>query len=360
MFDFLDGLFDAAEDMMDSMFSDDGTNDLAGAATSYLADTDGDMIMDAVVTEGYYDMDGNGVDETILTDVVMDTDGDGVFDTVHMADNTDTNGDGIIDTSVEYRDNDMDGTIDSSTVTVGYDTDGDGIFDTFEVGVDHDGDTIIDEAGIYQDFDQNGILEPADDSLMLGEAPAYDNFDPSMSDSDAVIGDPAEAMEKWHCQETGSSCAVAAQEFAAEVLTGEEFNEADLRDIGEENGWYAPDGGTLPDDVGKILEELGLDVERSWNNTIQDIEDCLANNGEVIVGVDSSEIWEGESDEWFGPGMGADHAIQVIGIDKTDPDNPMVILNDSGVANGCGAMVSLEVFMEAWEDSGYFMTEVYA
>ena len=44
------------------------------------------------------------------------------------------------------------------------------------------------------------------------------------------------------------------------------------------------------------------------------------------------------------------HAVQVIGIDYSNPDEPMVILNDSGTPDGCGEMVPLDTFLDAWED----------
>lgn len=58
--------------------------------------------------------------------------------------------------------------------------------------------------------------------------------------------------------------------------------------------------------------------------------------------------------------MDADHAVQVTGIDMSNPDQPMVILNDPGAANGGGAMVPVDAFVDAWEDSGCFMVEAYA
>ena len=37
-----------------------------------------------------------------------------------------------------------------------------------------------------------------------------------------------------------------------------------------------------------------------------------------------------------------------------------IILNDPGTSNGGGAMVPLEAFVDAWEDSGCFMVAAYA
>jgi hypothetical protein len=112
------------------------------------------------------------------------------------------------------------------------------------------------------------------------------------------------------------------------------------------------------EDVGNILEAYGINVDRHQGGTIQDIEQCLQNGGDVIVGVDADEIWYRDNDT-FGPGDDANHAIEVIGIDYSNPDQPMVILNDSGTPDGCGSMVPLDQFMDAWEDSGFYMVEAY-
>lgn len=74
----------------------------------------------------------------------------------------------------------------------------------------------------------------------------------------------------------------------------------------------------------------------SFHNDIDDIRECLESGGKVIVSIDADEIWFGESDDLFTPGDGPNHAVEVIGIDYSNPDEPMVILNDSGNPNGCG------------------------
>lgn len=367
-----DSIFDLLEDMIGDIAETEMDEhevevqpDLSALASDlddgdYLVDLDGDGIADAVANDAYLDSDGDGVLDTIVTEIALDTDGDGIADTFETITAMDTDGDGILDTSIEVLDADGDGDFDYGVITVGQDTDGDGVIDVLQIGEDCDGDGVLDSLTDFADIDGDGDLDPLDGSALDGRAPAYENFDPDDSDDDGVIGDPAEAMENWHTQETGTSCAVASQEFVLETLTGRDFTEAELRDLAEQNGWYDPDGGTPMADVGNILEHMGLTVNRSQGNSVSDIEECLENGGEVIVGVDSSELWEGESDDFFGPGMGADHAIQVIGIDRSNPDEPMVIINDSGCTNGCGAMIPLDEFMDAWEDSGCFMVEAYA
>lgn len=247
------------------------------------------------------------------------------------------------------------------------DLDEDGIMDglLFQAREDYNEDGIFEALGEFMNTDEDGIVEPVDQYSPIyyedsGAAPAYETFDPSRADLDSIVGDPAGNMENWHWQETGTSCAVASQEFVLEQLTGQEFSEGELRQLAEENGWYDPEGGTTMDDVGNILAHMGLHVEQNMGSTMSDIEQCLASGGQVIVGVDSGELWSGENEEMFGPGMDADHAIQVTGIDYSNPAEPMVIINDPGASNGGGAMIPINEFVDAWEDSGCFMVEAYA
>lgn len=240
------------------------------------------------------------------------------------------------------------------------DLDGDGIVDWMQTGEDFNNDHIFEQIQEFSGLEGMSLWDGDNSGYLEGCAPTYETFDPDAADMEYIIGNPEDAMESWHWQETGTSCAVASQEFVLERLTGHEFHESDLRVLAEEQGWYSPEGGTPMDDVGNLLEHMGLTVERSQGNSIRDLEECLQNGGEVIVGVDSSEIWEGQDDDFFGPGIDADHAVQVIGLDYSDPGNPLVILNDPGTANGGGAMIPLEIFMGAWEDSGCFMVEAYA
>ena len=128
-----------------------------------------------------------------------------------------------------------------------------------------------------------------------------------------------------------------------------------MAELAEENGWFYEENGTPFLHMNKMLDYYGIENEMSFNNDEADLREALENGEKVIVSVDADEIWYGETDDVFTPTDGANHAVQVIGIDYSDPDNPMVILNDSGHPDGCGEMVPLDVFMDAWEDGGYQM-----
>lgn len=191
-----------------------------------------------------------------------------------------------------------------------------------------------------------------------------DNFDPTDSYGDDIIGDPAESMQDWHQQADDKTCAVVAQEFVLDELTGQDFTEGQLRQEAAEHGWYTDEGGTPINDVGNLLEEHGIEVERSTGNTLDDLAEKLANGDKIIVGVNGEEIWNNVGDDTTNDftgsfagvtQQGADHAVEVIGIDNTNPDDPIVILNDPGHPDGMGMEVPADQFMEAWNDSNDFM-----
>lgn len=46
-------------------------------------------------------------------------------------------------------------------------------------------------------------------------------------------------------------------------------------------------------------------------------------------------------------------------IDDSNPLDVRVIINDSGVENGCGRSISYLEFMEAWNPSGGFMVSAF-
>lgn len=178
---------------------------------------------------------------------------------------------------------------------------------------------------------------------------------------DNIIGDPSSDLEHWHQQSYDDTCAVVSQEFILDELTGQDFSEDELRQEAIENGWYTPGGGTAMGDVGELLEAHGIDVERGNGFTVDDLRKQLEQGNKIIVGVDADEIWSSTPEnEWLNdyacmPGQDANHAVQVIGIDYSNPDDPMVILNDPGHEYGQGMMIPLAQFEDAWADSGNFM-----
>lgn len=169
---------------------------------------------------------------------------------------------------------------------------------------------------------------------------------------ETVIGNPEEADDHWHLQSEMNSCAIACQEFVAEQLLDREFSEQEMIEYAKVRDWYDPAEGTTITDIGKLLEAVGLRVERSENLTMADLAMSLAEGEKVICGVNNMILQEPSLAEL--PGISANHAVEVIGIDYSDAENPQVILNDPGVENGRGIRHDLDVFMDAWETSDCF------
>lgn len=166
-----------------------------------------------------------------------------------------------------------------------------------------------------------------------------------------------EAVEEWHVQEGDNSCAVCSQQFIINEFMDLELTEEQLCELARANGWFDPECGTSPGDVGKLLEHFGIDTHVNYEGSISSIKDTLDLGGRVIVAVDSMVLWV----DGFGnyPVYGADHAIEVIGIDDSDPLDVRVIINDSGTENGCGQSIPYLDFMEAWMPSGGFMVSAF-
>ena len=352
-------------------------------------DTDGDGYEETTVID--YDIDGDGYAET--HEVHVDRDGDGIddyhatfqeFDSNNsgemdtMVGEIDSDGDMVPDKVVKYNDYDQDGVYDNvkvysdidgdeqiDVVEKHFDSDGDGIIDTTEVYVDESGDGFADYHEMY-DFDEETNL------IVLADGYDYDfeydglypveleQYDPStVSDPDMVLGVPDVSMEYWEYQGEDGPCALYAQMFVIEELTGEDIDIDDFINEAADNGWYEEGEGTAFLNMNQMLDYYDIDNEMGFNKSMDDIMECLNDGGKVIVSVDADQIWFGEDSDIFSPMSGANHAVEVIGIDNSDPDNPMVILNDSGHPNGQGEMVPLEVFENAWNEGDRQMIVCY-
>jgi hypothetical protein len=181
----------------------------------------------------------------------------------------------------------------------------------------------------------------------------YGNYDNSVE-----YGTPSTDAMYWRQQEGGYSCAVVAQICVYESLTGEYISEDDAATYAQQQGWFDPNGGTLPADIGNILEVLNIDTYKTNNASLADLEYALARGDKPIVGLDGNEIWNPQYD-WYGQALeqtDAGHAVWVTGIDYQSNGSASIILNDSGTPYGMSSVVDYDDFMNAWQDYGYFVT----
>ena len=158
------------------------------------------------------------------------------------------------------------------------------------------------------------------------------------------------------------TCAIKSQQIILESV-GIEISEDELLAESIEKGLYIPgQGGTAMPDVGVLMEDHGMIVDRFINASIDDLALELAHGHHIIVGVDSGELWEPGRWENFEDYLGhlvdtggADHALIVSGIQV----NPLtaereVILTDPGTGE-IAHVYTVEQFLDAWDDSSNFM-----
>ena len=194
---------------------------------------------------------------------------------------------------------------------------------------------------------------------LLGTDAAMPNNSTVFQQPDPTIGTPDADSSFFPGQQSyPDTCAIRCQEFVLEQFTGMDFDETALVQECQQNGWYAPGGGTSPEDVGNLLEAHGVAVNRYANANIFNLASELAQGHKVIIGVDSGELWKQHPileniEDFFGIN-GADHAVVISGIDTSDPNQTYVIVSDPGTGEAV-ARYPMEQFLDAWQDSDFFM-----
>jgi len=220
-----------------------------------------------------------------------------------------------------------------------------------------------------EDYDLDIDLNPVNEDVYY--EPTYDNpddiyYEPIYDVPDNNWcpedfdgwGNPIEDAECWQQQENSASCAVVAQISVYESITGVDLCESDACAIAEYNGWFDPTAGTTPDDVGKLLEQLGIPTSQSYDATLDDITTALERGDKVIVGLDANEIWFPQRDPVTGELIEqpeAGHAVWVTGIDPQPDGSIKIILNDSGTPDGQMSVIDSEDFLNAWSDFSNFL-----
>jgi len=186
-----------------------------------------------------------------------------------------------------------------------------------------------------------------------------------MYDNEYYIGDPGEQFNYWIHQDAPDNCAVAAETSIINQF-GDHMSLDDASYISASNGWYHPGSGTQFDEIGNLMDLDGIPNHTVMGGTVQQLAAELQQGHGIIVGVNSAEIWDegiwNDIEQFFLDAFGlgnispADHAVVVTGLDVSNPNHPMVIINDSGVPNGAAVRYPLAQFKDAWENSGFFYT----
>lgn len=155
----------------------------------------------------------------------------------------------------------------------------------------------------------------------------------------------------WEMQDTPFTCAVVSQQMILREF-GVDISESQLVYHATANGWLT-EGGTSVLDMGNLLEAHGVPTHTNFAGDLDSLVYELSQGHKIIAAVDSGELWGTDFpfSDFIDP-AGADHAIVISGVNLTDPDNPMVVVNDPGHPDGAGREYPLAEFLDAWEDSG--------
>lgn len=223
-----------------------------------------------------------------------------------------------------------------------------------EVGTIESDNVFLVNDSDYDDLPSNspsGILLTNSDPLDLDQSMDIANFDPGTPE-DLVVGDPADDMQNWEYQGNSNRCALYSQKFIIEGLTGQDVPIEELVHVAEDYGWYDENSGTMPHHLDKILNYYDIDTVDTSNATLSDIEEILKNGAKVMAPVDIDELYDPNHDNSIFAPNDPNHMVQIIGIDRSNPSQPMIVLNDSGHPDGKGALIPEDQFDKAWDDSG--------
>ena len=151
-------------------------------------------------------------------------------------------------------------------------------------------------------------------------------------------------LRVWRHQENGMSCAAACSSMEIQVKLGKEISEKELCKVGEENGWYNPVLGTYSQEIGKFVDYEGLNSKHySKELTLADLNELNKNGVGLMVCVDSIILDRPDLEK----PCTANHVVEIIGFDDSNPEHPLVIINDPGTMHGRGAAYELEHFERA-------------
>ena len=151
-------------------------------------------------------------------------------------------------------------------------------------------------------------------------------------------------LEAWKHQENIMSCAAACSSMEIQVKLGKQISEKELCKSGEEGGWYDPILGTYSQEIGKFVDYEGLNSKHySKELTLSDLNELNKNGVGLMVCVDNVIL---ERPDLKKP-CTMNHVVEIIGFDNSNPEHPLVIINDPGTMYGRGAAYEFEHFERA-------------
>ena len=152
------------------------------------------------------------------------------------------------------------------------------------------------------------------------------------------------------------SCAFQSQSIVLKDY-GINVSQEELMEVAKAQGWYVEGHGTPLDKVGKLMEHYDVPTTFTEGNNVFNLTNELAQGHRIIVTVDSGELWHKgifQNIKDVVIGDTPNHALVVVGVDTTNPDDVKVIVTDPGNGN-LQMAYSEKQFVDAWKDSNCFM-----
>lgn len=156
-----------------------------------------------------------------------------------------------------------------------------------------------------------------------------------------------------------NTCAIKVQHL---ILNSFEIyiTEKQLLEEAQQEGWYNKDKGMLLEHVGKTLVKHGINTDRRINTDLHELVLAIKEGSKVIVAVDSGELWfcsreeqEQEKEEDLLEEI-PDHVVLVENVQTVNKTIVSVSIKDPLLFEGT-KKVDIDVFMNAWQDSDFFM-----
>lgn len=200
-----------------------------------------------------------------------------------------------------------------------------------------------------------------EDTLLILNAAASDSelrkvieLSYEMDEEDEMAPGDILPMQALVARERENRCAVMCELYILS-LYGIDITIEDWERKAYSHGWLK-EGGTPVHNIGRLLEQECFSTSRTFHNTVKDLNKAL-NDGHVIVVVDGKELTtdidnlnrEKLEDDFIG--ADPNHAVVVTGI-----ENGRVTYFDPALSKIMN--ITLERFIDAWEDSSNYMVKV--
>lgn len=171
-----------------------------------------------------------------------------------------------------------------------------------------------------------------------------------------IFGDAQPVFDVSDIQQTYTdTCAIKSQQLILNTF-GVDVSEDTLVQDALNLHIYQPGQGTPIDHMGDLLELHGIGTTMFESANKYTLMHELAQGHQVIVAVDSGELWVPsflEKLKDFFLGSTPNHALIVTGVDASDPTAIDVIITDPGTGNV--TRYPYDQFADAWADSSFTM-----